>query len=136
MSKADTIECAVVQEGRRMGVLPRYLGVRHMISGEAMIFDMMRSMAAEYQGGSWDMLELSNDAFYMRPEGQGDMRIVAPNGVCERITRDAAGLVATLYALNTLAWRSEEDRIIALYRRVLSFAKGHAEAGKIAALID
>ncbi len=136
MPIADSIEAVQVPENKRMGILPKYLGMRYMMLGESLIYDCMGALCEAYDGGLWQMVELSNDAFYMRQASPDAVWMTGPNGTTKRVSADAAGLVATLYAINSLAWRSMEPKISELYHRVLQYAGVHAEAAAIKALID
>lgn len=132
------LAASVVPDNRRMSILPKYLGIRHMLSGEDLIYRWMRNLWPGYSGGLWTMVEVSNGTFYMRldnPQGVVDLR--GPNGNEERrMSLDAAGLTATLYAFNALACYSEDDTAIEQYRRLLDYARTHPESVAIRRLID
>ena len=90
-----------VPVNRRMQFLPRFLG-HDMRAGEALVYDWMQALAPDYGGGYWEFYELSNGGFYMAPElGCETIRIRCPGNFYDAtMSPDAAGIVATLYALN------------------------------------
>lgn len=62
--------------------------------------------------------------------------IVEGNYFDEVVSADAAGIIATLFALNDLACETRCDWIIALYYALLDFAREHPEEGSIMQAID
>ncbi|MDR8402140.1 antirestriction protein [Paraburkholderia sp. USG1] len=130
------ISATPVDESARMDMLPRYFG-QHMIRAEITVYTAMESLCESYCGGFWDYFELSNDAFYMAPRLDGPLSISCDgNGWSGEMSADAAGIVACLFALNAMAWSTENPRFAQLYDRLLAFADQHAEAGAIYAAID
>ncbi|MFC5428047.1 antirestriction protein [Paraburkholderia denitrificans] len=130
------IVATLVPEEHRMEILPRYFG-RHMILGENAVYTAMESLCDAYCHGSWDYVELSNGTFYMAPRGDGPLNIsCGGNGYAGEMSRDAAGIVATLFALNAMAWSTEDETFTDLYHRLLAFVPSHAEAREIFAAID
>ena len=64
---SSPITARVVPEGQSASILPRYVGARLMMLCEGAIFDSMRELSADYEGGSWTFLELVvATGFYMR----------------------------------------------------------------------
>ncbi|PQV44115.1 antirestriction protein [Paraburkholderia sp. BL21I4N1] len=125
-----------VPEERRMDILSRYFG-RHMIRAEVTVYTAMESLCETYRGGFWDYVELSNGAFYMAPRLDGPLPVSCDgNGYSGEMSADAAGIVACLFALNAMAWSTEDPLFAQLYDRLLTFADQHAEAGAIYAAID
>jgi len=136
LKKTEIIETTLVPEEARMGILPKYLGVRHMMRGEALIFDWMKELCEEYSGGHWDMVEVSNGTFYMRQPKPAEVWLTGMNQTTRRVSADAAGVIATLYALDSLAHQSGSPEIGALHQRLLAFVGRHAESAAIKALVD
>jgi len=58
------------------------------------------------------------------------------NGFEGALSADAAGIVATLFALSHLSFRYPRDLLAESYERLADFAAGHAEAGAIYRAID
>ena len=80
--------------------------------------------------------DLSNGGFYIAPENGGKMRLVWPGNYFDgEMSPDAAGIVATLYALNVFAEQAGpyfSDKYTQLYE----FMRLHPEAEVIRAAID
>lgn len=130
------IVATLVPEDRRLEILPRYFG-KHMIRAEVAVYAAMSSLCETYHGGFRDYVELSNDAFYMVPRLDGPLPIACNgNGYGGEISSDAAGIVATLFALNAMAWTTEDAKFTELYHRLLAFVPSHPEAREIFAAID
>lgn len=75
------------------------------------------------------------------PEHDGRLRIeVDGNGFAGELSADAAGIVATLFALNQLcaelAGTADADALIDRYHHLAAFASEHAEAAAIYRAID
>lgn len=103
---------------------------------ENSVYSFMEKICAEYQGGFWEFYTLSNGGFYMAPLRNKVVSIAIPfgNDFSDKLSMDAAGIVATLMAYCQL---SEVDaRMTEHYHRLLEFARLHTEANKILAAID
>ncbi|REG58570.1 antirestriction protein [Paraburkholderia sp. BL6669N2] len=130
------IVATIVPEDRRMEILPRYFG-KHMIRAEFAVYTAMSSLCPTYHGGFWDYVELSNGAFYMTPRLDGLLPITCDgNGYDGEMSSDAAGIVASLFALNAMAWSTEDPHFTELYHRLLAFVPSHPEAREIFAAVD
>ena len=126
-----------VPVNRRMQFLPRFLG-HDMRVGEALVYDWMQALAPDYDGGYWEFYELSNGGFYMAPElGCETIRIRCPGNFYDAtMSPDAAGIVATLYALNALVWKTRKAELRDMFDRLRDYAGDHTEGPKIFAAID
>jgi hypothetical protein len=135
-AETRSIVATLVPEKRRMEITPRYFG-RYMIRGENAVYAAMESLCDIYRGGSWDYVELSNGAFYMAPRTDGPLPISCDgNGYTGEMSPDAAGIVATLFALNAMAWSTQDETFTRLYYGLLDFVPIHPEARDIFAAID
>lgn len=116
--------------------LNKYLG-RFAPVFEAVAFNSMDKLTDDYSGGQWAMYELANGGFYMAPNQEGPYKCsVASNFYSGEMSPDAAGIVASLYALNLLAWKIETDEVINLFHLLREYAVDHDEATEIMAAID
>lgn len=130
------ITASLLSEESRMGFLPAFFG-QAMTIGEGLVYCWMRNLSEDYRGGSWDYFKLSNGGFYMAPHTSKKFRVlVACNYFEGELSADAAGIVATLYALCELANRTASDRIVDLYHLLRDYAGEHPDAGQIFAAID
>lgn len=132
-----------VPEADRLRFLPTYFGpsMLRMLRGEALVFGWMDRLCPAYQGGFWHFYTLSNGGFYMAPEQDGLMQIeVDGNGFAGELSADAAGIIATMFALNQLcaelAGTADADALIDRYHHLGAFASEHAEAAMIYRAID
>ena len=132
-----------VPEHRRMKFLPKYLGsnLLDMSHRESSLYTLMAQLSSDYTGGMWHFYELSNGAFYMAPDYSQPMQMdVQGNGFSGRMSPDAAGIVATLFALSAFAMRTidtpEGDRFADHYHGLRDFVLAHPERGLILNAID
>lgn len=124
-------------EAERLDFLPIFFGTRLMMRGEGLVYDWMAKLYEEYRGGFWKFYTLSNGGGYMAPDSAKPKRIlVDDNGFEGDMSADAAGVVATLFALGQLAAEMEQDEIIRFFHELSDFAGEHAEAGLIRRAID
>jgi len=135
-NKSNPIYSTKVKQSQRMAFLPKHTG-RNFLRFESLIYSTMSSVCAEYNGGYWDFFDLSNGGFYMAMDLHPKISIfVDGNGYDGRMSSDAAGIVATLFALNRLIWVTESDELCSKYELLLDYAEQHKESGKIFAAID
>ena len=135
------VTASLVAEDDRLEFLPKHFGIRRMLQGEALVFGWMDALSKTYGGGYWNFYTLSNGGFYMAPDRKDAMRIdVVGNDFSGDVSADAAGVIATLFALRQMAHdlRGTEDGNTAgeSYRRLLDFVGAHPEAGAIYRAID
>jgi len=124
-----------VPEGYRLAFLPRHFG-RLFMQVESSIYGHMRDLCPGYTGGYWEFFDLINGGCYMAPAGDA-FEIHAPNGHSGTVSGDAAGIIATLYALSHLAFRFEEATVLSdRFHQLREFALDHGEAAAILAAID
>ena len=139
----SSIRVCKVPNHLRMAFLPQRFGRTHALLGEALVYEWMRRLCSTYRGGYWEYQELSNGGFYMALDpGAGcpkDLKL----HLCVRcgndfegdLSNDAAGIVATLFALNQMVWNGL-DHLEEPYYWLRDFAIEHAECGLILAAID
>lgn len=130
-----SITPTAVDPVKRESFLPTYFKEKFLL-GETLIYSFMDKLFEEYSGGYWDFFTLSNGGFYMAPTGYEEITCNADNGFCGEMSGDAAGIVATLYTLNVIANKTEQDHFIEMYHRLIDYISFHEESGKIYAVID
>lgn len=131
----------LVAEGDRLSFLPTFFGQHLMMRGETLVFNWLDRLSEDYNGGYWHFYRLSNGGFYLAPDSDKSMRIsVEGNGFDGEMSADAAGIVATFFALSQLtgAVQGTEagDTLIDRYFFLRDFAAEHVEAGLIFRAID
>jgi hypothetical protein len=133
----SSIVASLVPEAQRLSFLPRHFG-RQMMIFEQDLYTHMSQLCADYTGGYWNFYDLSNGGCYLAPSGVESYRLsVLGNGFEGRLSGDAAGITATLFAMNTLAFRyPQQAQHSERYYRLRDFACIHAEARPILAAID
>lgn len=119
----------------RLGTLPFVFG-HYALWVESMTFEWARRIDEAYNGGHWEFYNLSNGGFYMATQGQNKRSISTPNGYASEVSADAAGIIASLYALCELANRTEDDLLIEKYHQLRDYARLHVEREEILAAID
>lgn len=140
-NQEQPVTASVVSAGQRLDFLPAYFGPRLMMRGEALVYTWLRRLSEDYNGGFWHYYTLTNGGFYMAPEADKRMRIeVYGNGFAGEMSADAAGIVATLFALCQLtseAGQTDDGAALAdRYHFLRDFAAYHPEAALIYRAID
>ena len=116
----------------------RLFGHHFPLTLEVSIFNIAGSLAAEYDGGYWDMYKLSNGGFYMAPASEEQFSVSSENGYEGSMSGDALGLVVCLFAFSLLSYGDGAFAEICAqqYHLLREFALDHAEAGSIMQAID
>lgn len=134
----DSIVVAdLVPESRRIDFMQRHFG-RQMMAVEREIFAQMRDLCEDYTGGYWEFYELSNGGCFLALARAKPMDIaVHGNGFAGRMSAQAAGITATLFALSNLGFRfATVSRLSERFHQLRAYAITHAEAGLIFGAID
>jgi len=133
----DVVMATRVPDADRLDFLPTFFGTRLMMRGEAMVYDWMGQLCADYTGGFWNFWTLSNGGGYLAPSNVDPMKLrVDGNGFEGEMSADAAGIVATLFTLSQLSIQTQQDAIGDLFHALREFAGEHAEAALIFGAID
>lgn len=131
------VVATIVPDHQRLSALPRFFGFAQMLRAEALVFGYMSKLSVDYAGGYWHYYTLSNGGFYMAPAIDKPMRIEwYGNGYSGLMTADAAGLVASMFAVSHLGAEVRTDAMADLYHQLRDFAADHPEARRIMAAID
>lgn len=135
-----------VAESRRMGFLPKtFYNVRVGMAVESSAFSTMDQIATNYRGGMWDFIEVPGGG-YLAPAGAETVKLnvqVAGNGFDGELSLDAAGIVASLFAINhtlMVAYEAGNDPVQEVltdrYYALRDFASNHPERQAIFNAID
>ncbi|MEX3923077.1 antirestriction protein [Paraburkholderia sp. BR10936] len=138
------IEATAVPLVERLAFLPKLFGPNVMMYAESMLYNCAKRLAPdEYRNGSWEFYELSNGGGYAAPmEPQQFNLMIGSNGFEGGMSNDAAGIVFTLFVINSLCFRYAEtdpktaEKFVDHYHQLLDFAKQHKEARSIFRAID
>jgi Antirestriction protein len=134
---ADGIIVATkVPAHRRLEFLPLHFGPKLMLRVELGIYGWMNRLCPAYSGGYWEFIELSNGGAYMSPSEPAHFDLsVEGNHIQGRLSADAAGIVATTFALNELIWKGN-DTAHQKYDALIEFIHQHPEREAILCAID
>jgi len=134
------VTASLVPNGKRMDFLPQLFPGLY-IHGEIYVYQNLESIADAYNGGYWNYYALSNGGFYMAPDIAETLHItVAGNFFDGDLSADAAGIVATLFALNRLMFKTAGttlcDRLMNNFYALRDYAAEHPEHRGIYGAID
>lgn len=135
-NELEKVTAQLVGEGDRLEFLPKHFGVKHMLDGERLVYAYMGKFCSGYSGGYWHFYELSNGGFYLAPKQDEPMSLAMDNHFKGDLSPDAAGIVASLYAINHLANSTRQDSLIDAYHLLRYFAALHPEGASIMGAID
>ena len=132
------VDATLVSAENRMQFLPKFFGCNLMLVGEELVYNWMKRLSADYKKGEWRYYELSNGGFYMAPSTDTHMRVkVIGNYYFGNISSDAAGIVATMFALEYLALEfPSQDSFINLHNLLGDFILDHPESKEIFRALD
>ena len=132
----DVLIAGLVIDSKRMDMMPKYFG-RWMIKTEGNIYGWLGHICKSYNGGYWDMWEVSNGAFFMVPpaKDEGYSLSVDSNGFEGVLTAHATGIVACLFTYSALSFQGCET-CGEMYHLLLDYAEQHPEASLIFSAID
>lgn len=140
MTQAATAQkpATLVLEARRMAFLPVLFSPALMLIGKRAVYQFMSWLAPDdYAGGLWHFHERGGQPLFMSPDADKRFRIVCEtNGYVGEVSAEAAGIIATLFALSHLSFRYEAGQLAEAYMRLYEFAGDHPEAGEIFKAID
>ena len=121
-----------------MAFLPALFSPALMLIGERAVYQFMSWLAPDdYTGGLWHFHERGGQPLFMSPDSDKRFRIFCEtNGYMGEVSAEAAGIIATLFALSHLSFRHEADQLSEAYLRLYEYAGDHPEAGEIFKAID
>lgn len=132
----EQIVATRVADENRAEFLPRFFG-EYCLMGELTVQLWLAQLSTNYRGGYWHFYTLSNGGFYMAPEQQDALHLsVCGNHFDAKMSADAAGIVATLFALNELLENEGGDKFVNFYYFLRDFVGCHPEESLIYAAID
>lgn len=132
-----TITATLITGVERDLALPKFFGTRHALRGEMQTYNFLDLLSVDYTGGSWNYYSLSNGGFYMAPVNPAELNCAWSDNYFEgRMSADAAGITASLFAINMLANVTLEDRFSNLFYQLRDYAFSHPEAALIVRAID
>lgn len=131
----EIITATKVTDEKRLDFWPRHVEMGKILAFEGYVFNWMGTLCSEYKGGFWNFYDLSNGGFYIAPELKHPVRLMwSGNYFDGEMSPDAAGIVATLFALSSFAERSPV--FWEKYMKLYDYIGSHPEAQAIHAAID
>lgn len=104
--------------------------------GVSLVDSFMEKIASNYTSGTLNIYILSNGGFYLAPSNNEKLKCDCENGFSDELSCDAAGIIATLYALDTLASKTGADHFAEMYYLLQGYIGHHVEGRKIHSAID
>ena len=128
----------LVPEARRVAFLPALFSPALMLIGERAVYQFMSWLAPDdYTGGLWHFHEQGGQPLFLSPDSDKRFRLACEtNGYMGEVSAEAAGIIATLFALSHLSFQHEADQLPEAYMRLYELAGEHPEAGEIFKAID
>ena len=134
-----TIERILLTESERIQYPAQLFGTFFPFHIEPVIYNMANYIAAEYNGGYWEMCRLNNGGFYMHPDSDTPYTVVCDNYYQGELSPDAFGITACLYTYSYLSFSDNEELAqigATQYHLLRAFALEHPEVGATLAAID
>lgn len=113
-------------------------GVQFPLRLEPCIFAMADMLSRDYNGGYWHFYALSNGGFYMAPASEAIFDVSCENGFDGKLSADALGITACLYAFSHLSFGEGEfaQTCAQHYHWLRDFMMEHPEARAILRATD
>ena len=133
----ESITATVVKEGERNHFMSNHFRSAFM-TVENGIYNTMDKICANYKGGYWQFIELSNGGAYMRLDTeQEQMHVSCGNYFKGGLSPDAVSIAATMYAISAATFRFPDNEVLSDHYYLLrDYAAQHVEAAGIFAAID
>jgi hypothetical protein len=100
----STITRQLVAVNQRINTTANLFGLHFSMRLEPTIYAITDKLAHEYNGGYWEFYALSNGGFYMAPSSDKLFDVSCENGFEGKLSGDALGIVACLYAYSHLSF--------------------------------
>lgn len=134
MTEKKIIATKVAEEDR-LEFLPAVFGNK-FLSAEGLVYRLMGALCDAYNGGYWEFYKLDNGGFFMAPTAEKMDISWAGNYYSGQVSGQAAGIIASLFAINTIANEDGDEKMTNAYYHLLDFACQHPEASDILGAID
>jgi len=126
----------VTNDVERLQCLPD-IAERDCVALEHSIYDMLRILSVDYDGGSWHYYRLSNGGFYMAPQELKAYRIRCDGNFFEgEVSANTAGIIATAMAYSHLSFSPRGSRFAHAHELLSEFIFQHPDVRTIRAALD
>ena len=121
-----------------MDIVDKLFGIKYVLQLEPTVFRFAEQLATKYSGGYWQFHALSNGGFYMAPRDDTIYSVSCDNGYEGKMTADALGITACLYAYSNLSFGEGEfaEACAEHYHWLREYMFGHSEVKSILRAID
>ena len=128
----------IVPESDRSAFVDRLFGISYATKLEPTVFTMAERIAPEYSGAYWTFHELGNGGFFFSPSIETLFDVVCENGFKGKLSPDALGITACLYAYSHLSFGDVcfAQTCAEHYHLLREFMFEHAEAVRILRATD
>lgn len=128
-----------VSEKLRIQHTANLFGIRFPLNIEPAVYSIAGNIAFEYNGAYWEFYALSNGGFYMAPCSDNPYQVSCENGYEGKLSADALGITACLYAYSHLSFSSNPafaEICANQYHWLREYMLQHSEASKILGAVD
>jgi len=128
----------LLNERQRIDLPAKLFGAHFPFRLEPMMYNLAGSLSCDYNGGYWEMFELSNGGFYMAPQGD-TFEVSCQNGYEGNLSGDAFGITVCLYAYSELSFSDIPglaETCAEQYHLLREYMFEHEEAKAIFGAID
>ena len=127
-----------VPESQRMNVVDKLFGIQYVLVLEPAIFRFAETLAPAYTGAYWTFHTLGNGGFYMSPRSGTIFAVSCENGYEGKLSADALGIVACLYAFSALSFGDGAfaETCAEQYHLLREYVFQHTEAKQVLRSID
>ena len=137
MTKAITRQLVSIDQ--RIKVTADLFGIYFPMRIEPYVYSIAAGLASDYTGGFWHFYTLSNRGFYMAPDDDKLFDVICDNGYEGKLSADALGITACLYAYSHLSFRDNlalAEPCAEHYHLLREYMLEHVEASAILRAID
>ena len=136
---SNTIVRQQVSVIERINHTAAIFGINFPVSIEPSVYAIASNLAEDYNGAYWEFYSLSNGGFYMAPHSDTIYQVECENGFEGKLTADALGITACLYAYSHLSFSNNiklAEICAAQYHLLREYMFTHKEATLILSAID
>lgn len=128
----------LITEDQRTNHTAALFGINFPLRLEPFVYGITDRIAEGYSGGYWHFHTLSNGGFYMAPAADTSFRVSCENGFEGKLSADALGITACLYAYSHLSFGGEgfAEMCANHYHLLREYAFAHSECNLIFRAID
>ena len=139
MNDTDIVTRRIIKDSDRLSHTERLFGLHFPLHLEPVIYGITERMAEDYNGGYWNFYSLSNNGFYMAPDGDDQYHVICQNMFEGDLSADALGITSCLYAYSNLSFSRDVafGQVCARHYHLLrEYMLEHPEARAILGAID